>query len=128
MTQNYKIPFSLTVKLLEAYEDKTPPPGAAQDHPVGHAVVKLIVENLTQGNISFDVRQIEIYEPNNKVLFSQKVKSLNLGGLEILEQGFHLTNPQGFMGSKKVKALVSYQFNGKIYVVESRLLQVVFNP
>ena len=144
MTQKpQKVPFSLSVILLEAYEDRTPPPGAPEDHPVGHAIVALRIENLTVNNVQLDIKQLEICQSdNNKTLISQAVlptdnnknprsqtvRKFNLGGLQILEQGFNLTNSQGFMRAKKVKAVVTYQFNGKSYVAESPISEVVVNP
>jgi hypothetical protein len=124
-----KIPFKLSVRLLEAYEDRTPPPGTVANHPVGHAVVRLRIENLAEKSISLDIGSIKIHQAeNNKILMFQPVKSLNLGGLQILEQGFHITNRQGFNGSKKVKAVVNYQVNGKKYSVASPVSEVFVNP
>lgn len=127
MAQNSpKSPFNLRINLLEAYEATIPPPGAPSNYPVGHAVVRLRVENLTQNNSNFDIRKIELRRvDNNIVLLSQAMKPLNLGGLQILERGFHLTNCQGFRDAKKVKAVVSYQFNGKSFTVESSIAEVM---
>jgi hypothetical protein len=126
MTQNSQnLPFSISVTLLEAYEDKVPPPGASINHPVGHAVVRLRIKNLTQNNIKVSLKKIEICQTDNKrVLMSQSANPVNLGGLQIQEQGFHLTNPKGFMGLKKVKAVVTYQLDSKIYTVESPISEV----
>lgn len=121
-----KAPFSLVINLLEVYEDRTPPPGASANHPVGHAVVRFRIENLTQNDIVASITKVEIRESSNdKVLISEIVNPFNLGGLQILEQGFHLTNPKGFMDLKEVKAVATYDFNGKTYTLESPKVKVV---
>lgn len=130
MTQNnQKTPFTLKINLLEAYENRMPPPGASKNAPVGHAVVKLRIENLIQDNIVANLTKLEICQPdNNKVLIYEPMKPLKLGGLQIIEPGFHLTNLKGFSGLKEVKAVVTYQVNGKTYTAESLSLKVRGNP
>lgn len=124
-----KAPLSLNVNLLEVYEALTPPPGASKNYPVGHAVVRLRLENSTLENLNINAKKVEIKQADNqKILMSQVVQPLNLAGLQIFEQGFHLTNAQGFSGAKKVKAVFSYEFNGKNYSAESQILDVVANP
>ncbi|WP_313954452.1 hypothetical protein [Anabaena subtropica] len=123
-----KAPLSLNVNLLEVYEALTPPPGASKNYPVGHAVVRLRLENYTLENLQINAKKVEITQAdNNKILISQVVQPLNLAGLQIFEQGFHLTNAQGFGGAKKVKAVFTYEFNGKSYSAESQILDVVPN-
>lgn len=130
MTQNkQKTPFTLKINLLEAYENRMPPPGASTNAPVGHAVVKLRIENLIQDNIVANITKLDICQPdNNKVIISQPVKPFKLGGLQIIEPGFHLTNSEGFRGLKEVKAVVTYQVNGKSYTAESLIFKVIINP
>jgi len=126
MMQNAQhLPVSISLKLLEVYEDRVPPPGAARNHPVGHAVLRLRVENLTQKNISVNLTKIDILEADkNNVLISRGGKVLSLGGLQILQQGFHLTNAKGFMNYKRVKAVVTYQVDSKTYNVESPAFEI----
>lgn len=121
MTQNSQnIPFQLNVMLLEVYEDKTPPPGASSNHPVGHAVIRFRIENLTQNNIIAKLIKIELRQASNQeVLISQALNPLDVGGLQILEQGFHLTNPKGFANRKEFDAVVTYEWDGIIYAVDS---------
>lgn len=121
-----KPPLSSRVSLLEVYESPTPPPGAAKNYPVGHAVVRLRLENLTQNTVNLGPTKVEIRQANtNKILLSQVVQPFHLFGLQILERGFHITNQQGFGDVRKVKAVFDYQLNGKIYTVESPILEVV---
>lgn len=135
MTQNTQtVPFKLSATLLEVYEDRTEPPGSRMgaNRPVGHAVLRLRIENLTQKNVKFKVIKIAIQDvnrnDNKQSLMSQDGKEVNLGGLQILEPGFHLTNRQGFLGTRNVKAVVNYQFNGKTYTVQSAPFVVKVNP
>ncbi|BBC23437.1 hypothetical protein [Pseudanabaena sp. ABRG5-3] len=128
MTQNSQIiPFQLSVILLEAYEDQTPPPGASSNHPVGHAVVRFRIENLTQNNIIANLIKIELRQASNQeVLISQTLNPLEVGGLQILEQGFHLTNPN-YLGLGEVKAVLFYEFNSTQYTMESDTIKVRVN-
>jgi hypothetical protein len=132
MTQNPQaVPFKINAKLLEVYEDLTEPPGSRQgaNRPVGHAVVRLRIENLTPSNLDFSITKIDILSENgNQSLMSKEGGKINLGGLQILEPGFHLTNKQGFKGAKQVKAVLTYQFKGKNYTTESSKFNVVVNP
>lgn len=129
MTQNSQIiPFQISVMLLEAYEDKTPPPGASINHPVGHAVIRFRIENLTQNNIIANLIRIELRQASNQeVLVSQILNPLDIGGLQILEQGFHLTNPN-CLGAGEVEAVLFYEFNGAQYTIESDKIKVRVNP
>ncbi|MBD2254362.1 hypothetical protein H6G14_24260 [Nostoc parmelioides FACHB-3921] len=127
MVQNTQKPaLRLNVNLLEVYETLIPPPGAAKNYPVGHAVVRLRLENSTLNHLNINAQKVELKQAdNNKILISQVVQPFNLAGLQIFEQGFYLTNAQGFSGAKKVKAVFTYEFNGKNYSVESPILDVV---
>jgi len=129
MTQNSQnMPFQLNIMLLEAYEDKTPPPGASSNHPVGHAVIRFRIENLTQNNIITNLIKIEIRQASNqKVLISKTLNPLDVGGLQILEQGFHLTNPKQ-LGSGEVEAALIYEFNGTTHTVKSNKFKVRVSP
>jgi hypothetical protein len=127
--QTNKMPYKLNVSFLEAYEDKRTPPGASANYPKAHAVIRLRIENLGENKAIAGIQTIEVREvKTNKVLFSQVVKPINLGGLQILEQGFHLTNPTGFKGFSEVKAVVTYKLENKIYSSESAKFKVVVNP
>jgi hypothetical protein len=121
MTQNPQtLPFRLSFTLLEAYEDLVPPPGASLGHPVGHVVIRIKVENLSLDNIAANLTKIEIRQSNNhKILISKVLSAFDLGGLQILEQGFHLTNSNGFADWKELDAVVTYRWNDKIYTTDS---------
>ena len=126
MTKNLQtIPFRLSFTLLEAYEDLVPPPGASLGHPIGHVVIRLRIENLTLDNVAANLTKIEIRQSNNhKVLISEVLSRFDLGGLQILEQGFHLTNAKGFANWKELDAIVTYEWNGKIYTADSAEFKV----
>lgn len=127
MVQDIQKPaLNLNVNLLEVYETLTPPPGASKNYPVGHAVVRLKLENSTLNHLHINAKKLEIQQADNhKILISQVVQPLNLAGLQIFEQGFYLTNAQGFSNAKKVKAVFTYEFNGKSYSAESPILDIV---
>ncbi len=127
--QTNKMPYKLNVSLLEAYEDKRTPPGASTNYPKGHAVIRLRIENLGDNKAIAAIKTIEIREAKtNKIIFSQVVKPINLGGLQILEQGFHLTNHTGFKGFSEIKAVVTYKLENQIYSSESAKFKVIVNP
>ncbi len=126
MTKNLQtIPFRLSFTLLEAYEDLVPPPGASLGHPIGHVVIRLRIENLTLDNVPANLTKIEIRQSSNrKVLISKVLNPFDLGGLQILEQGFHLTSSKGFVDWKELNAVVTYEWHGRTYTLESTKFKV----
>jgi len=131
MTQSsVDLPFALTATLLEVYEDRVAPPGSQpnSDRPVGHAVVRLRLENLTEHPVNLEIQRVEIHaEPDARVLMTQTVEAVNLGGLQILERGLHLTNSQGFGNATRVRAIVVYQMDGTVYTTASAAFPVTVN-
>lgn len=122
-------PFTVKVDLVEVYESTTPPPGARGVPPRGYAVARFRVENLLAEATRFDLQTIEIqHADNNQVLLSQAMQPLRLEGLQIVEQGVRLTNPQGFEGVHRVRASVTYRLGGDVYRVESDTRRVVVYP
>jgi len=124
------LPFSLNTTLLEVYEDQTAPPGSqpGSDRAVGHAVVKFRLENLTQDPIIVKVCQVKVQaELGEQVFMTESVGDVGLGGLQIIERGFHLTQPQGFNQVMQVRAMITYQFDGHLYIAESSVVQVTVN-
>lgn len=117
--------------LLEVYEDQTEPPGSnlRANRPVGHAVVRLRLENLSLEAVNLQGVTIEI-QPTDRhnCLMSQEIGTITLGGRQILEPGFHLTNHQGFEGTKTIHAIVRYVVDSKPYQIKSPVSNVVTNP
>jgi hypothetical protein len=134
MSHGESLPFRVNVSILEVYEDRSPPPGSrpSADRPVGHGVMRLRLENLTQTPLNVTVLSIALScehsnDPQQSIM-SQPVGSIELGGLQILERGFHLTNREGFTNTERVKAIVTYQFDNAVYTAESPLFPVTVNP
>lgn len=123
------LPISLKVSLLESYETRTPPPGSGGVYPVGHTVVRLRMENLSQQPVQFTVESIKIMPTHaQKILMEQSVGIVQLDGLQIKESGFHLTNNQGFSGYQEVHAVVTFRYQGKTFVVTSSKPEISVSP
>lgn len=117
--------------LLEVYEDQTEPPGSnlGANRPVGHAIVRLRLENLSLEAVNLQGVTIEIRATDrHNCLMSQEIGTITLGGRQILEPGFHLTNHQGFEGTKTIHAIVTYVVDNKPYQIKSPVSSVVINP
>jgi len=125
------IPVKLETTLLEVYEDRTEPPGSklGANRPVGHAVIRIRIESLSLNTLILDNAKIEVKSSDkHPSVMSQSIGKITLGGRQIIEPGFHLTNRQGFMQAEKVKAIVTYQFNGQTYIAKSPVKTVKVNP
>ncbi|MEI6064366.1 MAG: hypothetical protein WCQ26_07220, partial [Pseudanabaena sp. ELA748] len=59
-----------------------------------------------------------------KLFLHAALSPFDLGGLQILEQGFHLTNAKGFANWKELDAVVTYEWNGKIHTADSAKFKV----
>ncbi|MDX2214321.1 MAG: hypothetical protein SFY66_13610 [Oculatellaceae cyanobacterium bins.114] len=53
--------------------------------------------------------------------------AIALGGLQILEPGYHLTNQEGYQTIEQVKAVIVDQVAGQTYTAESALTDVSVN-
>lgn len=123
------IPFRLNVTRLDAYEDQLPPLGTPPGivPAVGHGVIRLRIENLTPTAVNFQIHRIEIRASCGSVVMSQPGIAIALGGLQILEPGYHLTNQAGYQTTKQVKAIVVYEFAGRTHTAESDFTEVSVN-
>lgn len=124
------LPFRMNVVLLEAYEDQTAPPGTqpGRDRAVAHAVIRLRLENLTQTPVNLAIDNVAIALEGRQTDMTQAVGNLELGGLQIVERGFHLTQPQGFGDVSHVQAVVTYRYSHNTYSTLSLPVQVIVNP
>ncbi|MGI0485626.1 hypothetical protein ACN4EK_09340 [Pantanalinema rosaneae CENA516] len=114
------LPLTLTVSVLEAYEGRTPPPGSRGHYPVGNAVVRLRMENLSQQPVALTIASVKITSLSGQpVLMEKAVGQVELGGLQIQESGLRLTNEQGFSHHQTIQAIVTYSYQGKTFTVTS---------
>ncbi len=132
MTQNTEMAsVHVNAMLLEVYEDQTAPlgPKLGSNRPIGHAIVRLRIESLSLEPVTLEDMEITIQQPDqSQHLMLRSVGSLHLGGRQIVEPGFRLTNRQGFMGADRIKAVVTYRLRGKSYTVASPVMAVTVNP
>ncbi len=123
------LPISVTATVVEAYETKTPPPGSQGVYPVGQAVVRLRLENLSQQSAQLMVERIQITPAHTQqTLMEQSFGTVELGGLQIQESGCRLTNEQGFLGHQDIHAVVTYRYQGKTSTVTSLPLKITMLP
>ncbi|MEB3359445.1 MAG: hypothetical protein VKK04_22155 [Synechococcales bacterium] len=132
---NETLPFTIQVSLVNVYEDQILPPGTTPGQPraVGHAVGQVRLENLTQTEIPLRIEEVAIHAAaddsltSSSAIMAQSMSEVTLGGLQIVDRGFHLTNEQGFDSVSQVKAVVTYTVSGNTYTAESDLHQVAVN-
>ncbi len=114
---------SITRVSLIAREEKNPPPGEkpGRDRPLGFADVFVRLENPTNTEINLEIQRIEIKDASFDYTYmtSEAPKEILLHPLEISENSFHLTNKEGYSRPAKVKAIVTYQINEQVKVIES---------
>ena len=126
VSQVQTIPFHLSVTRLDVYEDQMLPLGTPPEitPAVGHGVIRLKIENLTPEAVNFQIHQVEIRSGCGSVVMAQSGSAIALGGLQILEPGYHLTNQEGYQNTERVRAVVVYEFNDRTYTAESALTEV----
>ena len=116
---------ALKVDLLEAYESVTPIPGAVMLAAGGNTLVRLKIENLTPDSLEVEITTIEIVPVDgDKPLMVEQSQRVKLGGLQILEEGFRLSNTEGFGDFSLVRAIVTCQTSGQSFVAESQPREV----
>ncbi|MBD2463961.1 hypothetical protein H6G89_23445 [Oscillatoria sp. FACHB-1407] len=124
-------PLLVSVTILEAYEDQVVVDGVQSNRnapPVGHAVVRLRVENTVQDLVALEIQNIEIRpETGDRPLLSQEIGAMELGGLQIVEPGYHLTNQAGYHEIERVRAVMIYKVAGQLYTAESDPFPVTVN-
>ena len=113
---------------LLAREENLPPPGVFPDpeRDIGFATVFIYLENKYQKDIKVRVNRVEIRNVSDETLqpFSQPPQEIYLKPLENSKISFDLTNPTGYIGQDRVKAVVTYQIGEKIKVIESEPVEV----
>lgn len=119
-----------SVSLLEFYEASSPPPGSQGSYPVTHAILRLRLENLevdprSQPAGTLSIVAIKGEAPDQKkVLLSTPITAQTLNGLEIREQGFHLTHDQSLIDSGSVQAVYEYTVGSQVRRAYSEVLPV----
>ncbi len=83
---------AVAVTLLEVYEAPVPPPGSSGVYPASHAVVRLRLENLTSSPVAVAAGELSLRTvTTDEELLITVVEPIALEGLQVIEQGFHLT-------------------------------------
>lgn len=113
---------------LIAREENLPPLGVPIDpqRNIGFASVFLRLENPQLTSVTVTVTKVEIHSLSNKELqnFQHSPQEIQLKPLENSEVVLQLTNKSGYIGSDKVKAIVTYQIAEETSIIESEAVEV----
>ena len=114
--------------ILQAREEKSLPPGATPNlnRDIGFASVFMSLENLQEVDATLIVRNIEIRNTaDNRLQIAQSSpQKIVLKPLEKSEEVFHLTNKTGYSKNNKVKAIITYQIDDQVEVIESKPTEI----
>lgn len=103
---------TVTVTLLEVYEAAVPPPGAGSTYPASHAVVRLRLENLTPDPVAIAAGELSLRTvAGDEELLVTVVAPITLEGLQVVEQGFHLTGENLLGRPGHVRAVYDFAIN-----------------
>ncbi|KYC38654.1 hypothetical protein WA1_36375 [Scytonema hofmannii PCC 7110] len=118
----------ITQVTLLAREEKTPPVGhpPTLNRDIGFASVFLRLENLQEANSQITIQNIKIVNVSHgrSQNFSYSPQKITLRPLENSEQAFHLKNKTGYVGTGKVKAVVTYQIGERVNAMTSAPVEV----
>lgn len=113
---------------LLAREEKSPPPGKAptSNRAIGLASVFIRLENTQEKDINLIIKSIQIQSvaDGSVQVASQSPQEVRLRPLENSENVFHLTNKTGYSGQGQVKAVITYQLEDQVAVIESSPVEV----
>lgn len=113
---------------LLAREEKSPPPGKAptSNRDIGLASVFIRLENTQEKDINLIIKSIQIQSvaDGSVQMASQSPQEVRLRPLENSENVFHLTNKTGYSGRGQVKAVITYQLEDQVAVIESSPVEV----
>ncbi|MBE9219398.1 hypothetical protein [Dolichospermum flos-aquae] len=114
--------------ILIAREENLPPLGVPIDpqRNIGFASVFLRLENPQLTPVTVRVTKVEIRNLSNEELqtFQQSPQEIQLKPLENSEVVLQLTNKSGYIGSDKVKAIVTYKIAEETNIIESEPVEV----
>lgn len=117
--------------ILISREQKTPPLGVGQkpNRDIGLAAVFLRLENKLLDKVTVSIKSIEIRNVTDDKLqnFHQFTQKIQLKPLENSEVVFHLKNQTGYFDHQQVKAVVTYQINEQVTVIESPGVEIERN-
>jgi hypothetical protein len=93
---------------------------------IGFASVFLRIENPNEENANLVIQSIEVRNASDgKVqMTSQAPEEIHLKPLENYENVFSLTNKTGYSGHNRVKAVITYEIQGRVQVIESSPVEV----
>ncbi|WP_407897705.1 hypothetical protein [Scytonema sp. NUACC26] len=121
----------ITRVTLLAREEKTLPIGQppTPNRDIGFASVFLRLENPLEANYQVTIQNIKIINVSNgrSQHFSYSPQKITMRPLENSEQAFHLTNKTGYVGTDKVKAVVTYQIGERVNAMTSAPVEVERN-
>ena len=100
---------AVAVTLLEVYEAPVPPPGSSGIYPASHAVVRLRLENLTPDPVAVSAGELSLRTvTTDEELLITAVEPITLAGLQVIEQGFHLTGEDLLGRPSDVRAVYDF--------------------
>jgi hypothetical protein len=116
---------------LIAREQRKPPIGVSPktEREAGFATVFLTTENIKQQSVQVTIQKIQIEDvmTNHIYLENQIPQEIHLKPLENSINDFHLMNKVGYSTQNQVKAVVTYQVDRQIYVIESDPVEIERN-
>ena len=114
--------------ILQAREEKSLPSGATPkaNRDIGFASVFMSLENLQEVDVELTINKIEIRNTaDNRLQIAQSSpQKIVLKPLEKSEEVFHLTNKTGYSKNNKVKAIITYQIDDQVEVIESKPTEI----
>ncbi|MUG96599.1 hypothetical protein F7734_31390 [Scytonema sp. UIC 10036] len=116
-----------SVTLLAKEQKNSPigqPPTSNRD--IGFASVFFRLSNTVEKDSKITILSIKIVNVKDEQLqdFAYSQKEITLRPLQNSEIPFYLTNKTGYLGSDKVKAVITYQIGNQIRFVESEPVTV----
>ena len=113
---------------LQAREELLLPAGqiSTSDRDKGFATVLVQFENQREQDKVITIESIEIQDASNGRIYMnlQFPQTIHLRPLENSANDFHLTNKSGFSGRSPIKAVVTYQIDGRREVLTSNPIEV----
>ena len=114
---------SIKITNFSAREEKRPPVGTPSEanRDIGFASLFLRIDNIKEENASLTIKSIQIQNvtTGNIQMATYSSQEVSLKPLENSEKVFHLTNQTGYTEQGQVKAIITYQIENQVLVIES---------
>lgn len=114
-----------SVKLLEVYNTLTPLPGSPNNHPKGHAVMQLRLENTIPSSIYIKRIKVRLVRVSNHKTMNYRLMFLApLLGLQIEERDNQLILNE-ILPDAQYKVILEYIIGDELFLVESNQLRPI---